>query len=160
MEPPRLLVLVLATGLAVASPARADEPPAHVVLAGAASDTLAYGLDRILPVAVSELARNDWTIQRADSTAHACRLVTRWKPLKHVLARLFMDGVMARCVVDFEPVSDGRTVVTIQGGLASRGDLEASPAFPAAQATYRRAAERWLEGVQGALASQDRQVVP
>jgi hypothetical protein len=150
-------LLGLLVGLALAS--GADAAP-HVVLAGAASDTLAWELDRVLPVAVAQLQRDDWTIQRADTAAGAHRLVTRWKPIKHVLARVFLDDVLARCVVDLAPVPGGRTLVTIQGGLASNGDLEASPAFPAAQISYRRAAERWLARVQGALSAQSAVVSP
>lgn len=140
-----VLACALAAGRASATP--------HVVLAGAASDTLSYTLDQVFPVAVEELEKNDWSIQRSDSGATSRRLVTKWKPIKHVLARVFLEGVLARCVVDFEPVSGGRTVVTIQGGLASEGDLESSPAFPAAQTTYRHAAERWLGRVHASLAA-------
>ena len=106
-------------------------PARHVVVAGAASDTLAFGLDEVVPVAISELEKDDWTIQRADSTAGSHRLVTRWKPLKHALARVLLDGVMARCVIDLVSADDGRTVVTIQGGLTSTDDLENRPRVPA-----------------------------
>lgn len=129
----------------------AEPPPSHVVVAGAASDTLAWNLDEVLPVAIEELEKNDWTIQRADSAAGSHRIVTRWKPLKHALARALLEGVMARCVVDLSPVPGNRTLVTIQGGLASKTDLEESPAFPVARTTYRAAAERWLSRVEGSL---------
>jgi hypothetical protein len=128
----------------------------HVVLAGAARDTLAYDWQEVLPVAISELEKNHWTIQRADTTSSTRRLVTRWKPLKHVLARVFLGDVLARCVVDLEPLAGGGTVVTIQGGLSSSEDMERSPAFPAALSTYRRAAEKWLVGVNDALAARGR----
>lgn len=151
---PLLLAAVLACGLRPVSAPAADGPR-HVVLAGAAGDTLAAEEPRVLPVAIAELAKNDWVIQRIDTTATGRRLVTRWKPMKHVLARLFLGDVWARCVVDLEPAPDGRTVVTMQGGLASNQDLENNPGFPAAQATYRRAAQKWLAGVRDALAARD-----
>lgn len=154
---PLLLAFTLAAALPTASAASASGGTApHVVLAGAARDTLAYEWQEVLPVAISELEKNDWTIQRADTTAPTCRLVTRWKPLKHVLARVFLGDLMARCVVDLEPVAGGGTVVTIQGGLASHEDMEQSPAFPAALSTYRRAAEKWLVGVHDALVARGR----
>jgi hypothetical protein len=147
----------VAAGLLLATrTGEAAEPAQHVVVAGAASDTLAWSMDEVLPVAIAELEKNDWTIQRADSTAGAHRLVTRWKPLKHALARALLDGVMARCVIDLTPADGGRTVVTFQGGLTSRDDLENSPAFPIAQVTYRQAAERWLSRVEGSLAARER----
>ena len=148
--------LGLALLLACASAARAAEPPpSHVVVAGAASDTLAWNLDAVLPVAIQELEKNEWIIQRADSSAGSHRIVTRWKPLKHVLARALLEGVMARCVVDLEPVPGNRTLVRIQGGLASKDDLEGSPAFAVAQSTYKAAAERWLSRVEGTLTARE-----
>jgi len=62
---------------------------------------------------------------------------------------------MARCVVDLEPVPGNRTLVRIQGGLASKDDLEGSPAFPVARNTYRAAAERWLSRVEGTLEARE-----
>lgn len=134
----------------------AESPPAHVVVAGAASDTLAWDMEQVLPVAIAELEKNDWVIQRADSAEGSHRIVTRWKPLRHALARALLDGVLARCVVDLEPMPGNRTLVTIQGGLASKTDLEDSPAFPVAQTTYRAAAERWLSRVEGTLEARSR----
>ena len=151
-----MIPLGFALLLGCASVARAAEPPpSHVVIAGAASDTLRWDMDEVLPVAIAELEKNDWTILRADSATGSHRIVTRWKPLKHLLARALLDGVMARCVVDLAPASGNRTVVTIQGGLASRSDLEGSAAFPVAQATYRQAAERWLSRVEGTLEARE-----
>jgi hypothetical protein len=149
---PLLLAAVLACGLRPPS-AHAADVPRHVVVAGAASDTLAGPWNEVLPVAIAELEKNEWVIQRMDSTAATRRLVTRWKPLKHRLARVFLGNVLARCVIDLEPVEGGRTLVTMQGGLASDQDLERNPGFPAAQATYRRAAEKWLTGVRTELAA-------
>ena len=148
--------VLLVRSSTLASPEAPPEGDRHVVIAGAASDTLAWDMSEVLPVAISELEKNDWTIQRADSSAGAHRLVTRWKPLKHALARALLDGVMARCVVDLSPMPGNRTVVTIQGGLASRDDLEGSPVYPVAQTTYRQAAERWLSRVETTLETRDR----
>lgn len=155
MRPVPVSPLLLAAGLCLGLPAAcaAAGPPSHVVMAGGAQDTLAHGWRQVFPVAIAELERNHWVIQRADSTAPSLRLVTRWKPLKHMLARIFLGDVKARCVVDFEPLPDGRTVVRMQGGLASAEDIEGNPGYPAAQSTYRRAAEKWLAGVRQALAA-------
>ena len=53
------------------------------------------------------------------------------------------------------PAEGGRTVVTMQGGLTSKDDLENSPAFSVAQTTYRLAAERWLGRVAGTLEARE-----
>jgi len=154
----RLTAASGALALLLLAPRRGDaaEPPQHVVVAGAASDTLAWDIGQVLPVAISELEKDDWEIQRADSSGGAHRVVTRWKPLKHALARALLEGVMARCVVDLVPAGEGRTLVTIQGGLTSKDDLESSPAFPVARTTYRQAAERWLDRVAGTLEARER----
>jgi hypothetical protein len=119
------------------------------VLAGANRDTLAYDWRDVYPVAIEQLEREHWTIERAD-TARG-RIVTRWKPLKHVLARLVLGSVMARCVVDLAPLPDGCTELTIQGGLASDQDLAASAGYAAAQSVYRGATGRWMGRVRDAL---------
>jgi hypothetical protein len=153
----RLTAASAALALLLLAPRRvaAAEPPQHVVVAGAASDTLAWEVSEVLPVAIAELERTDWQIQRADSSGGAHRIVTRWKPLKHPLAPALLEGVMARCVVDLVPVEGGRTLVTIQGGLSSQDDLENSAAFPVARTTYRQAAERWLARVSGTLGARE-----
>jgi len=162
MIPGRLfLPFALLSALAVpcahaAAAPDSDAPRAKVVVAGAARDTLPYAWSDVLPVAIGQLEFNDWTIQRSESLGAGAgqRLVTRWKPLKHILARAFFGDLRARCVVDLVPLGTG-TVVTMQGGLTSAEDLEGNPGFPLAQATYRRASEKWLLGVQAELASRE-----
>lgn len=154
-----LLAALLVTA-ALASPACGDAPAGpKVVIAGAARDTLAYELGDVLPVALLRLGHDDWQIQRTEALTGpggaGYRLVTRWKPLKHILARAFFGDLRGRCVVDLEPLGAG-TVVAIQGGLTSNAELATNPGFPLAQATYRRAAERWLEGVRSELADRAR----
>ena len=155
MIPARLARLLLSAALlvAVAAPCalaeaapEADAPRSKVVVAGAARDTLPYQWEDVLPVAIGQLEFNDWAIQRSESLGvgglgSGERLITRWKPLKHILARAFFGDLRARCVVDIVPLGAG-TVVTMQGGLTSAEDLESNPGFPLAQATYRRAAEK------------------
>lgn len=155
MRPVPVSLLLFTAGLCLGLPAAcaASDSTLHVVAAGGAQDTLAYEWQQVLPVAVAQLERDRWVIQRTDSTSGTRRLVTRWKPLKHMLARIFYGDVMARCVVDFEPLADGRTVVRMHGGLASAADIEGNPGYPAAQSTYRQAAERWLARVRQALSA-------
>jgi len=124
-------------------------PARHAVFAGSASDTLPYAWRDVLPVAIVELERNNWTIQRADTVER--RVVTRWKPLKHVLVRVFLGDVLARCVIDLEPNGAQGTIIRMRGGLASENDIENNPGFPKAVQTYQGASERFLAGVRNAL---------
>jgi hypothetical protein len=158
---PIALLAAVAVPCALGGAALDDGAPrSKVVVAGAARDTLPYQWEDVLPVAIGQLELNDWAIQRAESLVVSGgqsgeRLVTRWKPLKHMLARAFFGDLRARCVVDLVPAGAG-TIVTIQGGLTSAEDLEANPGFPLARTTYRRAAEKWLVGVKNELASRER----
>jgi len=163
---PRTLGLALGLAFSVATasadepsrakgPLESDPPASRVVLAGANRDTLAYARRDIVPVAIAALESDGWTIQRTDTTSG--RIVTHWKPLKHVLARLLLGQVMGRCVVDLVPQPDGRTLVTIQGGLASDQDLERNAAFGTAQAVYHSAAVKWLNEVRAGLDERARQ---
>jgi len=138
-----------------AGAAPAEEPQQKVAFAGASRDTLPFDWRDVYPVAIAQLTANDWTIQRADTVTR--RVVTRWKPMKHPLARIFLGSVMARCVVDVLPLADGRTELTIQGGLASDSDIEGSAGYAAAKAVYRGATERWIGRVLAALEAQARQ---
>ncbi len=168
-SPPRALGAGLVLGLAitagpcwagapapVAAPIAArpvvggtDRPYGKVAFAGATRDTLPYDWRDVYPVAIEQLEDADWTIQRADTAAH--RVVTHWKPMKHILARIFLGTVMARCVVDFAPLADGRTELVIQGGLASDGDIEGNSAYSAAVAVYTGATVRWQARVRAGL---------
>jgi hypothetical protein len=130
-----------------AVPARTSER--RVFPSGVQADTLDYDWREVYPVAIGQLEKDGWAIQRAD-TASRC-IVTRWKPIDHVLTRLAFGDVMARCAVDLSPLPGGRTVVRMRGGLASTDDLGANPVFGTALAAYRKAARKYMTQVRGTL---------
>jgi len=137
-----------------AGPAGDDAPRTggselRVFSSGIQSDTLDADWREIFPIAVARLEHDDWDIQRADTAAR--RVVTRWKPMDHMLTRLALGDVQARCVVDLAPLSGGRTVIRMRGGLASAENLEAKPVWGTAQAAYRKAARKYLAGVRREL---------
>lgn len=137
-------------GAARAGSDTADDPPGRRVFSsGVLADTLEVDWRTVFPVAVARLEQDKWQIERADTKAR--QVVTRWKPIDHVLTRLAFGDVMARCVVDLTPLGDGRTIIRMRGGLASEDDLEASPVWGAAQAAYKKAARKYLAGVRGEL---------
>jgi hypothetical protein len=121
----------------------------RVVAAGAQLDTLDHDWREVFPVAVEQLEEDRWEIQRADTARR--RIVTRWKEIDHMLARLALGDVMARCVVDLEPLGPNRTVVRVRGGLASAEDLRGNPMFGPAQGAYRKAARKYVARVRGEL---------
>jgi hypothetical protein len=161
----RTLAVLLGTaglGVALALPvapgaAWADEAAAggrmRSFSAGASADTLDYGWRDVFPEALEQLEANRWTIDRADTASR--RIVTAWKSIDHVLVRAFLPDVQARCVVDVLPLPDGRSVITVRGGLASREDLDSNPGLPAALTVFRGAADRWVGRVRKALAKHE-----
>lgn len=144
-----LVAAFLGGSLGGAAPRPAQAAERRVFSAATQVDTLDHPCSRVHAVAAAELRRDDWEIQRADSSGR--RIVTRWKPVEHRLARLALGDVWARCVVDLSPLPGGRTVVHFRGGLASVDDLDSHPAFPAAAITYQKAAERYVGRVRAAL---------
>jgi hypothetical protein len=128
----------------------ADGPPGRRVFpSGVQADTLDAAWRDIFPIALARLEHDQWQIERADTASR--QVVTRWKPIDHVLTRLAFGDVMARCAVDLTPLAGGRTIIRMRGGLASADDLAASPVWGAAQAAYRKAARKYLAGVRGDL---------
>ena len=145
---PLLLAASLgATALPVAAAGARPEQKVHS--AGARTDTLSSPSREVYRVAILELEKNDWKIQRADSVQG--RIVTEWKKMDHALARLFFGDLQARCVVDVTPLSESSTALTFRGGLAGPVDLDQSPGFGPALAAYRKAAERWAGRVRATL---------
>ena len=147
-----LLLGFAGSGGAWAAPAGDDDSPAggsarRVFPSGIQADTLAATWREVFPIALSHLKHDDWKIARADTTAR--QVVTQWKTMDHVLTRIALGDIQARCVVDLEPLADGRTIVRMRGGLASAEDLEAKPAWGAALTAYRKAARKYLSGVRG-----------
>jgi hypothetical protein len=147
---PLLLAVLLA---ACALPAAAGEPrpDRKVHSAGARTDTLSAPSREVYRVAILELEKNDWTIQRADSARG--QIVTQWKKMDHPLTRLVFRDIQARCVVDVTALSATSTEVSFRGGLAGPEDLDHSAAFGLAQTAYRKAAERWIGRVRTTLAA-------
>ena len=134
-------------------PVGAAEPRADMKVhaASAQTDTLDVPWREVYQVAMSELEKNDWTIQRADTGQR--QFVTHWKKFDHPLSKLVFGELYARCVVDVIPLSESRTELRFRGGLAGPPDLDRNPAFGSAQGAYRRAAERWVQRVRATLAA-------
>ncbi len=151
--PRSLLRLLPLAFLLAALPAGAAEPRSDMKVhaANVQIDTLEVPWRDVYKVAMSELEKNDWTIQCADSSQR--QFVTHWKKFDHPLSKLVFGDLYARCVVDVTPLSDTTTELRFRGGIAGPPDLDETAAFRAAQSAYRKAAERWVARVRATLAA-------
>ncbi len=147
--PLSLAALLLAPG----APAAAAEPRADMKVhaAAAQTDTLDVSWREVYRVAMIEMAKDEWTIQRSDSVSG--RFVTQWKKVEHPLSKLVFGELYARCVVDVKPLSDTTTEINFRGGLAGSGNFDRNPAFGSALTVYYKAAERWVVRVRTSLAA-------
>ena len=147
------LLLLVVLLFATSTPVAAGEPRAgmKVHAAGVQVDTLAVPWTVVYRVAMVELEKNDWTIQRSDSVNG--RFITHWKKFDHPLAKLVFGELYARCVVDVKPLSDSTTELSFRGGLAGPPDLDRNPVFGSALTAYQKAADRWVVRVRASLAA-------
>ena len=131
-----------------ASIAAGGEP--RVVQFGEVSaDTLDAARSRVMSAAIAALEDDEWRIKYTNPATG--RIVTHWKPMKHFLARIFMSGVRARCVVDVTALGPDRSRLAIRGGLAADSDLANNPGLPAARRAYVAAAQKYHQDVREKL---------
>ena len=113
----------------------------NVFLAEPCSDTLPAPWREVIPAVKPTFQSEDWRVQR--SNLEKGDFVTSWKPIRHILVRLFAGRIEARCAVSIRPIDPSRTLVVFQGGIASRRDIAHSPALRSAKNAYRKACRDW-----------------
>jgi hypothetical protein len=121
----------------------------QVYVCDMATDTLDGSFKSVLPAAQRALEQDDWQIDPEHSRGG--RLVTRWKPFHDRLMRFAMGNAVARCQVEVRPLDESRTIVSFRAGIATEGDLKTSPAFPLAQAAYRKAVKNYYRDLRHEL---------
>jgi hypothetical protein len=99
---------------------------------------------------VAVLHREGWTI--ADSRTDSSRIVTDWKPLRHLLVRLVPGEVLARCVVRLAPIGPTRIALSLEGKLATSSGIGSST-IGLARHTYEAKSRDFLKNVAKELAS-------
>ena len=109
-------------------------------------DTLPYAPRDIIPVARRQFEHDHWEIYSIDPGRGV--IVTRWKPMNHILLRLFMGKVRARCTVKLQSLGTTRTRMVFQGDLASHRDLEGNPMLGSAKRAYVKAASHYQSEVR------------
>ena len=115
-------------------------------LGEASADTIRAPAGFVYRAAIQALQEDSWTISISNRSAG--RIVTHWKPLRHLMVRLFAGTVDARCYVDVAPLGAYTTIVTFQGALATRHSLEENPILPFAIRTYGKEAGKWHNEVR------------
>ena len=123
----------------------------NVFLADACTDTLAAPLNDVVPSVEWTLKADDWRIDHTDAARGD--VLTSWKRIQHPLAKMLLGHIEGRCAVWLRPLDDARTVVTIQGGIASRQDISANPALVLAQHAYRNATRDWQRELRSDLSA-------
>jgi hypothetical protein len=150
---------VLCAGACLApGPAAADESPRSTprwkLLKGVSvSDTVAAPRAEAYDATVAMLLKEGWTI--AEDHSDSTRIVTEWKPIRHLLARLAAGEVRARCMVRLAPAGPERTALTLDGRLAVPAGAGENPMLGLAQRTYEEKSRSFLKNVGKELARRD-----
>ena len=113
-------------------------------------DTLATSPRLALLAARTALENDKWEIE--PSRDPDWRLTTSWKAIHNLFFRIFSGTGFGRCFVTVRPLREDRVVVTFQGGLATRRDLEHNPMRGPAERSYLSAARVWQREVRKLLA--------
>ncbi|MFN0151094.1 MAG: hypothetical protein ACKVU1_10375 [bacterium] len=124
-----------------------------VTLGAAYVDTLPFPRERVLPVASQVITADEWRVQSTDNITG--RIVTRWKPVRHVFVRLVMGEVRQRCVIDVTPLGARRCVVKFRAALATKKSIARSSLMPKVEKEYKESVIRWQRRLRSALAQKD-----
>ncbi len=128
-------------------------PSWTVTLGAAYHDTLPFPRDRVLPVASQAITADEWRVQSTDNITG--RIITRWKPVRHLFVRLVMGEVRERCVIDVTPLGAQRCVVKFRAALATKKSVARSALMPKVEKEYKESVIRWQRRVRRALARND-----
>ena len=122
----------------------------HLIVGAAYRDTVSVETAAALVASAAALQGDDWVLEPV-ATSH---ILTTWKPIHHVLFRLFSGAAFERVVVDVRPLSSAQSEIRFQGVLASRRDLEHNPARGWAERAYEAAVHVWQGEVRDGIARQ------
>lgn len=123
-------------------------------LGSAYVDTMSFASHEVLPVAAAILVRDHWSVRSSDAVTG--RIVTEWRPVKHLFARLFLGQIRQRCVVDVTPIDAKRCAVRFRAALASQKSIAGSPLMPRVAKEYEESVRNWQLKVRRALIEQRR----
>lgn len=156
------LPILLTVPLVVAAPARAhgsSQPPEymgrdcassvseedwHVRLGEAFRDTVDAPPSIASWAAMAALQSDKWVQDPTEVT----RVLTEWKPIHHILFRLFSGKAFGRIFIDVRPIAGQRSEVQFQGVLATHRDIDHNPARFMAERSYASAVRQWQREVR------------
>lgn len=117
----------------------------HLLIGQAFVDTVTSNAADAILASNAALQNDHWELKPEGTDTH---LLSEWKPIHHVLFRLFTGRAFGRILVDVTPVSATLCQLRFQGVLATSRDLEHNPARGWAEQAYAHAAHSWQAEVR------------
>ena len=146
-----LIAFLLSTAAVVSSEASAASAEDwHLYVGDAVIDTVNGSVPEVSAAGRWVLARNAWTLERADPPA--AKLITQWKPVRHPLVKLATGRARVRVAIALREIASGRTEVQVLGGIATESDLSDSPILPLAQSAGRHECQGFVRELKVRLA--------
>jgi hypothetical protein len=129
---------------------RVDDPEWHLLFGQAYLDTVTATAAASRSASAAALQSDHWDLK--PSGGH---LLTQWKPIHHLLFRLFSGKAFGRVFVDVTPLAGRRTQIRFQGVLATHRDIEHNPARGWAEHAYASAVRVWQKEMRDDLTRLD-----
>lgn len=127
----------------------ADQTEWHLHIGQAFRDTVSANAPAARVAAMAALADDHWELEPSGAVLH---LLTQWKPIHHLLFRMFSGKAFGRVFVDVKPLPRHRSEIRFQGMLATHRDIEHNPAKGWAEHAYASAVRVWQQEVRDELA--------
>ena len=128
---------------------RCEESDWHLHFGVTYRDTVAASPRAARAAAAAALENDRWILEPAGT---APGLLTQWKPIRNIFFRLLSGRAFARVFVDVTPLTQNRSEIRFQGGLASHRDMEHNPSMGFAERSYASAVRVWQQNVRDLIA--------
>ena len=129
--------------------ATSDRAEWHLLFGQAYLDTVTASAAAARIASVAALESDHWEMEPSGALAH---LISQWKPVHHLIFRMFSGKAFGRVFIDVEPLSARRAQIRFQGVLASHRDIEHNPARGWAEHAYASAVRVWQKEMHDNLA--------
>lgn len=129
--------------------ATTDAPEWHLLFGQAYLDTVTASTAAARIASVAALESDHWEMEPSGALAH---LISQWKPVHHLIFRMFSGKAFGRVLIDVKPLSGRRAQIRFQGVLASHRDIEHNPARGWAEHAYASAVRVWQKEMHDDLA--------
>lgn len=126
-----------------------DESEWHLHVGRAYRDTVSASAPAARVAAMAALSNDHWDLEPSGAVL---RLLTTWKPIHHLIFRMFSGKAFGRVFVEVRPLASRRSEIRFQGVLASHRDIEHNPAKGWAEHAYAVAVRNWQQEVRDEIA--------